>query len=110
MSKLNSYIKNTNIYLLSLLPPIFGIIILVFGCSALSQLDVQCNDFWIGIFVILGTLTMGLTGIIQIYRREAPGIYPNFPITGWLAVVIGSIWVAMCWGVAIYLVFDMIMH
>jgi hypothetical protein len=110
MRKFFALINYLNIYLLSLVPLVVALIVLFVGSHLSSKFDGPSHELAVGIVTILGAFSASLTGFAQIYRREAPGIYPDFPITGWLAVVIGSIWVAMCWGVAIYLVFDMIMH
>lgn len=110
MRKLKLIINNTDINILSILPVLLAIITLVFGCRVLGKYAVQCNDFGLGIVGILSLGISSLTGYIQIYRREAPGIHLKYPFTGRLAVIIGLVWVAMCVGGMIYIIYNLIMQ
>jgi hypothetical protein len=105
MKKLVTSIMNINIYILSIVPIILGLIIILFGSNWAAQCNRSCNDLRFRVVGILGLLTFSLTGIVQIYRREAPEFIPNHPFRGWLAVAQGFLWVVLCWiGIIYFLV------
>jgi glucan phosphoethanolaminetransferase (alkaline phosphatase superfamily) len=108
MKKLVTSIMNINIYILSIVPIILGLIIILFGSNWAAQCNRPCNDLRFSVVLILGLLTISLTGIVQIYRREAPGLGPNYPFRGWLAVVQGVLMIVLCWGMMIYLIYSII--
>jgi hypothetical protein len=108
MNKLVTLIKNINIYILSIVPLILGLVIFLFGSRLVAQCNGPCNEFGFGVVAILGFFAISLTGLAQIYRREAPGLGPRYPFKGWLAVVQGILWVVLCWGIMIYLIYSII--
>jgi hypothetical protein len=105
MRKFLSLIRNADIFILSMVPIILGLMIFLFGSRLVTPCNNPCNDFGLSIVGILGLLTFSLTGIVQIYRREAPEFIPNHPFRGWLAVAQGFLWVVLCWiGIIYFLV------
>jgi len=108
MKNLGPLIKKIDIYFLTGIPLILGILMIPFGCKLLSQFGIPCNDFEFNIIGIIGLITMSLAGFAQIYRREAPGFHPNYPIRGKVAVFVGWIWVIFCWGGVIYVLYSFV--
>ncbi len=102
MKHLSSIIRKFDIYLFVLIIVFLGFMVIAFGCNLLAQFDVACSDSTILMFSIMGLFTISLAGFAQIYRKEAPGLHPDYPIKGKLAVVIGWIWVLFCWAGIIY--------
>ena len=70
------YKKNFFGYLLTILPILFGMLIVFVGQNLIA----------IGI----GSVTTGLSGVVIIIRRELPGMWTT--IEGTLAVILGIIW------------------
>lgn len=110
MKHLGSIIRKIDIYIFVLITVFLGFLVIAFGCNLLAHFDILCNDSTIIMFGILGLFTISLAGFAQIYRKEAPGFHPNYPIKGKLAVVIGWIWVLFCWAGIIYAFYLIIME
>jgi hypothetical protein len=105
MRKFLSLIRNADIFILSMVPIILGLLIIFLGGSFMPPCENPCDDFRLSVIGILGLLTSSLAGLAQIYRREAPGFIPNHPFRGWLAVAQGFLWVVLCWiGIIYFLV------
>jgi hypothetical protein len=105
-----SFIKNSDIYLLSILPLILGLMIFLFGSRWAAQCNEPCFDLRLTFVAILGLFTTSLTGVAQIYRHEAPGPIPGFPYKGCLAMFQGYGWIGLCWGIMIYLIYSVIVE
>lgn len=108
MKNLGPLIRKFDIYLLTGIPIILGILIVPLGCKLLAYVNIPCNKNGLGIVVITSSIIMSIAGFAQIYKRESPGFHSNYPIRGKLAVFIGWIWVIFCWGGVIFILYSYI--
>ena len=58
-----------------------------------------------GLLWLCFSFLLGFGGVIQIIRKEAPGIMGH-SIKGLLPILLGVVWVVFCWGLGIFLLLE----
>ena len=92
------FIQKGNIFILVSLPAFIGMIIFFGGAFVSQKIFTNIEPLKLtAIFGCIGGIIMGFSGLIQIYRREMPGIYMGSVIRGWYPVITGILWVIFCW-------------
>ncbi|MCW5878296.1 MAG: hypothetical protein KIS80_05460 [Anaerolineales bacterium] len=93
-----------------------GVILLICGC-AFAHLLFSAIAFQLAyngfvpplirlINILIFFLIFGLSGVVQIHRREAPGFLPNRSIRGVFAVLSGVLVLGLSWGIGILVLFQ----
>ena len=97
MKKLITKLSKINILWLVLLPPIFGMVLII-GVALMSQnvfqssVPLKYSNFLIAIACFITSIG----GFAQIIRKESPGITYGKPFTGIGPIISGYIWVIIC--------------
>jgi hypothetical protein len=101
---MKNFLRNTNITTLSLLfsfaPLLWAVLFSAAANKYFTYLDpdkVTNLNFAIFAFVF------GFLGVVQIVRKEAPGLTPNRPIKGPFAVFSGLLIAGFSWGLCLWL-------
>ena len=104
-SSLKSWVDNYPTRLAVYFPVFVTLAIVVLG-TWIGTLIYHGNPSakYVDIVFLLGCLSASATGWIQILLRDAQGFI--WPVRGRAAQIWGGLWVAVCWGLALLLIWD----
>ena len=105
MKRIKMFFKKADIVLLVSIPIILSLGLLAGSPIFLEKMIPESNpDTYFPIVGAISSVIAGLSGLAQIIRREAPG-FMGLPIRGGFAVFTGVLWLSMCWGASIALIY-----
>jgi hypothetical protein len=106
VEKIRQFVKFTNIYVLVYSAVVIPLlIILTWAYVADKIFNGKIPEQYTSIVIACSMLISSVGGIIQIIRKESPGLL-GIPFRGIFPVATGILWVAVCWSLACLLFFS----
>ena len=102
LNKISNYYRTCDLHFAVYSPIALGFFIILVGAfigdkMPNGKLPIQLTYFLLATSAAIS----GFSGIVQIIRKEAPWL-PSKPMKGIVPVILGYIWVAFCWGGAVF--------
>lgn len=104
MDRVLDYIFETNIYILTAIPVVAAILLVAAWVVVAHEIYGPVPPMRVtGVVIAMAAFIVSLSGLVQIVRREAPGVFWRSPLKGIFPVLSGTVWVAFTWTIGILL-------
>lgn len=97
-----SFLMTGPINTVSLIPVLFGVLILIFWVIVKKQIYPTSPPIYNYFVLMVFSIIIGFVGIIYILRKEMPGPLSSIVIRGKLAVIVGILLVMFFWILGVF--------